>query len=367
MNKFTKSARDIPLAQKENTFQKCFPIINTMHVLSSDNMMLRSQLRLLVSAAYRINEKNTDFMISEMMNSGLLYRKNICTGSKTDILYLSKFAVGKITETPSANVPAISFSRKKIFENIFAAEYLITNVLPEMQGKFETNPENIINFLRYNASNLLIPSHQLYYSDYFEYFKFTTDRLGIALTEEFFYDWKAYYYDQLNFLKKSNPDLTDLCDTYKKDKQMRESICQTYLSNIERTKYTYSLANMMASRYYITSLEETAVNLIRFDSLDNLALEKLYLNLAGIVHMIDRYCKKELKINLTVYVWSQGRADNFYNQEDRRVFDYFTKTYKDTPRSDSFLANFGVRPSLWDNINVSYLPCDIANKYHVIP
>ena len=68
MNKFTKSARDIPLAQKENTFQKCFPIINTMHVLSSDNMMLRSQLRLLVSAAYRINEKNTDFMISEMMN-----------------------------------------------------------------------------------------------------------------------------------------------------------------------------------------------------------------------------------------------------------------------------------------------------------
>lgn len=247
-------------------------------------------------------------MISEMMNSGLLYRKNICTGSKTDILYLSKFAVGKITETPSANVPAISFSRKKIFENIFATEYLITNVLPEMQGKFETNRENIINFLRYNASNLLIPSHQLYYSDYFEYFKFTTDRLGIALTEEFFYDWKAYYYDQLNFLKKSNPDLTDLCDTYKKDKQMRESICQTYLSNIERTKYTYSLANMMASRYYITSLEETAVNLIRFDSLDNLAAEKLYLNLAGIVHMIDRYCKKELKINLTVYaVTGQGR------------------------------------------------------------
>lgn len=367
MNKSAKSAREIPLAKKESTFQKCFPVINTIHILSSDNMMLRSQLRQLVSAAYRINEKETDFMISEMMNSGLLYRKNVCSGSKTDILYLSKFAVGKIIETPSANVPAISFSRKKIFENIFMTEYLITNILPEMQGKFETNPENIINFLRYHASNLLIPSHQLYYSGYFEFFKFTADRLGIALTEEFFYDWRAYHYDKLNFLKKSNPDLADLCETYKKDKQMRESICQTYLSDIERTKYTYSLANMMAGRYYITSLEEAAVNLIHYDSLDNLALEKLYLNLAGIVHMMDRYCKKELKINLTVYVWSQGRAENFYNQEDRRVFDYFTKTYKDTPRSDSFLSNYGVRPSLWDNINVCYLPYDIANQYHVIP
>ncbi len=367
MNKSNKSAREIPLAKKEDTFQKCFPVINTIHTLSCDSMMLRSQLRQLVCATYHISEKDTDFMISEMMNSGLLYRKNICSGSKTDTLYLSKFAVGKITETPSANVPAISFSRKKIFENIFMTEYLIANVLPEMQGKFETNPENVINYLRFHGSNLLMPSHQLYYSDYFHYFDSAAGSLNLPLTEEFIYDWRSYCYDRLNFLKKSNPDLMDLCDTYKRDKQMRESICQTYLSDIERTKYTYSLANMMASRYYITSLEESAVNLIHFDSLDNLSLEKLYLNLAGIVHMMDRYCKKELKINLTVYVWSQNRAENFYHQEDRRVFDYFTKTYKDTPRSDAFLSNYGVRPSLWDNINVCYLPYDIANQYHVMP
>ena len=367
MNKNTKSAREVPLARKESIFQECFPVINTIHTLSSDNMMLRSQLRQLVSSAYHLHERNIDFMIAEMLNNGLLYSKSVSVGSKTEILYLSKFTVGKIMETSSANVPAIAFSRKKIFENIFATEYLVSNILPKMQGEFETSPENVINYLYYNASNLLITSHQLYYSDYFEYFRYTTNRLGIALTDEFLYDLRAYYFDKLNFLKKTNPDLTEECNLYKKDKQIRESICQTYMSNIERTKYTYSLANMMANRYYITSLEKTAVNLIHFDSLDNLSLEKLYLNLAGIVHMIDRYCSKELKINLTVYVWSQGRADNFYNQEDRRVFDYFTKTYKDTPRSDSFLANFGVRPSLWDNINVSYLPCDIANKYHVIP
>lgn len=367
MNKNTKSAREVPLARKESIYQECFPVVNTMHILSSDNMLLRPHIRQLVSATYHLHEKEIDFMIAEMLNNGLLYSKSIYTGSKTEILYLSKFAVGKITETPSANVPAIAFSRKKIFENIFSTEYLISNVLPKMQGEFETSPKNVSSYLYYNASNLLIPSHQLYYSDYFAYFRYAADRVGITLTNEFLYDLKAYHFDKLNFLKKTSPDLADECDLYKKDKQMRESICQTYVSDIERTKYTYSLANMMASRYYITSLEETSVNLIHFDSLDNLSLEKLYLNLAGIVHMIDRYCSKELKINLTVYVWSQSRADNFYKQEDRRVFDYFTKTYRDTPRSDSFLANYGVRPSLWENISVSYLPFDIANKYHVIP
>ena len=48
MNKTNKSAREIPLAKKEDTFQKCFPVINTLHTLSCDNLMLRSQLRQLV-------------------------------------------------------------------------------------------------------------------------------------------------------------------------------------------------------------------------------------------------------------------------------------------------------------------------------
>ncbi len=366
MNKNKKSARDIPLAKKQDTYNKALPIIMIIHLLGND-MMLRSQIRQLTCDTYHIPEKEADFMISEMLQNGLLYRKSICTGSKTELLYLSKFTIATLTETSSSDVPAIAFSRKKIYENIFNTQYIIEYLLPEMEGKYDTSPDNLISYLRYSGSNMLIPSHQLYYSDYFAFFYTTCTRLNLTLADDFFYDWKAYEYDKLRFLSKSNPSILEECDTYKKDKQMRESICQTYTSEVERVKYTYSLANMMASRFYIAAILPDTVDLIYNDSLDNLSLEKLYLNLAGITLMLDRYIKQELKINLTVFVYSQSRADNFYDMEERRVYDSFTKTYKELPRSEAYLSNYGVRPSLWDNITVKYVPMDIANKYHVMP
>lgn len=358
--------RNIPLSKKEELYTRAFPIIDVIHTLGND-MMLRSQLRQLTCATYHITEKQADFLISEMLSTGLLYRKPICSDSKTELLYLSKFVIGKLTNTTSADVPAIAFSRRKIYENIFNTEYLCKYLLPELTGKYETNPDNIIAYLKYVGSNMLIPSHQLYYSDYFQIFYIVCNRLQLSLTDDFFYDWKAYHYDKLKFLSKSDTSLLEECNLYKEEKKIRESICQTYTSDIERVKYTYSLANMMAGRFHITSLTENCINLIYNDSLDSLTLDKLYLNLAGLVLMFDRYIKKELTINLTVFVWSEQRAQNFYSLENKCIYDSFTRTYKDIPRSEAYLANYGIKPSFWENINVHYVPMDISNKYQVFP
>lgn len=365
-NNNKKTAREIPLAKKEETFNKTFPVIDVIHTLGND-MMLRSQIRKLTCDTYHIPEKQVEFMIAEMLQNGLLYRKSISTESKTELLYLSKFAIGKLIDTPSSAVPAIAFSRRKIYENVFNTTYIMEYLLPEITGNYETTPSNIVSYMRYVGSNLLLPSHQLYYSDYYGFFYHVCERLNLPLTQEFTYDWRAYEYDRLKFLSKSDTALSENCDTYKEDKKIRESICQTYTSDIERVKYTYSLANLMASRFYITSVTEDSINITYNDSLDNLTLDKLYLNIAGIVLMLDRYINKELKVNVTVFVWAENRAKNFYDMEERRVYDSFTKTYKEMPRSEAYLANFGVRPSLWDNINVNYVSMDIANKYHIMP
>ncbi|SEW31704.1 hypothetical protein [[Clostridium] fimetarium] len=347
--------------RKESVYMDHITIINMIFKLGN-SMMTRSQIKQLFSLITNEKQINIEFEIADLINSKFLLQKQIF-GTKTQLLYLNKYILGRLLNKPSQNVAAMSFTNLKIFENIFKTEYIIKVIIPNMmEQNLKIDTDNIATYIRAIGGNFFKKPNQLYTFNYYQDFEFIAGQ-KYALTEEF-YDDKKISLCEAELFKKNILKMEISEIPYLNEKSMRDSIKASYSSDIESNKQFYNFNNLMAQRFYIEEIENDCIKIVYFDTLNNLKLEKLYKNLIYIMLMFKKYLNNNINLDITVYMWDESRCSELLKAEKRSVFDVNTQENRDTNRRDTYFANLGIKREYWDDITVQYQVMDIA-KYNI--
>lgn len=338
-------------------------MINTCH-----GYMLRKQMVKLFHLLSGRDEKDIEFDIAELINTGFLFQKKICKDSRTEILYLSKYPRSKFLDVEcTGDVPAINWSTKKIFEQIFRIDYLIEKTIPTMSKRhFILEMENLETYLHWKGSNLLLSNNQTGSFTAYRHLVLALDDSGYTLTDELLDDMAIANYDleafKANQLKK-NINLEPCPEKIRRDAE-RDS----YNSEIEQNKQFYNLKNFAAHGFYIEEIEKkyNIVNIAFFDSMNNIQTKKLYQNLCYILLMFQRYLgTRDVELEVTVYTWDKQRCDHLLEEECKHAYDFYLQEYVDENKKYKIMKDVGLLRQYWDNIRVTYVNEDIFPKYHV--
>lgn len=349
--------------QKENLFSQHKDLIYM--VFSFGGYMLRRQMRKLFHLLSCRDEKAIEFDIAELIVSGFLLQKSINKDTRTQMLYLSKYPKSQFLNVTSRDVPAVNWSEQKIFEHIFKVDYLIEKVIPDMRKHdFDISTDNILNYLNWNGSNLLLSNNQMdmvtFYNNLWNVFL----RNEYEPKDEFFRDLEIATYEKEVFearqLKKGNDPAPCMAKIH------RDTEMDSYNSDIEKNKQFYSLKNLASHGFYIEGMKNSNIQICFFDSIDSIYTKKLYQQLSYILIMFQRYLNNyDLQISATVYTWDKERADEFLEFETSQAYDFYRQEWIEENKKQKIMKDVGLLPSHWDSITTKYISGELYEKYNV--
>ena len=350
--------------QKENLFQQHKDLIYMIYCCNG--YMLRRQIRKFFHLLSGREEMDIEFDITELILTGFLLQKTINKDTRTQMLYLSKYPKSKFMNVErSGDVPAIFWSNTKIFEHIFRVDYILEKVIPDMQEQHDQiDMDNIITYLQWTGSNLLLSSNQSDMLTFYNNLGVTLQDNNYTLSHDFLRDMEIAQYDKDSFeanqLKKSS-ELPPCVAKIRRDKE-----ADSYNSDIEKYKQFYHLKNFAAHGFYIESMIGNTINLCYFDSQDNLQTKKLYQQLCYILLMFQRYTNNyNIELHVTVYVWDKERAEHLRTEENKKAFDFYRQEWVEENKKYKVMKDIGLLRQYWDSITTTYTSEEIYPKYNV--
>lgn len=359
-----RTTHNLTPEQKENLFSTHKDLIYMTH--SFGGYMLRRQIKTLYHLLSGKDFMDIEFDISELILTGFLLQKSINKDTRTQMLYLSKFPKSKFMDVDrSGDVPAINWTNNKIMEQIFKIDYVIEKVIPDMNRKdFQIDTDNIMAYLQYNGSNLFLSNNQVDMVTFYYYVWNALVDKEHSLTDDFTMDVEIAKYDmkcfEANQLKKG--ELPPLCQA----KIRRDTEMGSYNSDIEKSKYFYSLKNFASHGFYIESIQYNYISICYFDSMNNIQTKKLYQQLCYILLMFQRYLNSyDVMLHCTVFTWVQEKADQLHNEENKRAFDFYRQEWVEENKKHKTFKDIGLLPQYWDYITVDYVSEELFSKYNV--
>lgn len=350
--------------QKESLFTNHKDLIYMIHCFGGH--MLRRQIRRLYHLLSDKDEKEVEFDIAELIISGFLLQKTINKDTRTQMLYLSKYPKSQFLDVEcSGDVPAINWSNQKIFESIFKVDYIIEKVIPDMQKQdFNIDTDNIISYLNWNGSNLLLSNNQADTETFYNSLWSAFTKFDLLPADDFFRDLEIATYEKEAFkMRQSKKDMElPPCQTkLRRDKEM-----DSYNSDIEKSKQFYNLKHFASHGFYIESIQKHRINLCFFDSMNSIQTKKLYQQLCYILLMFQRYLNNyDVELHASVYTWDKDRAEKLQVEENKRSFDFYRQEWVDENKRHKVMKDVGLLPSQWENISASYHSEEIYSKYNV--
>lgn len=350
--------------QKEALFTKHKDLIHM--IFCCGGYMLRRQIRRLYYLLTGTDEKETEFMIAELITSGFLLQKIINKDTRTQILYLSKYPKSIYLDIDrSGDVPALNWTTQKIMEQIFKVDYIIERIIPSMQAQgFQIDIDNIQTYLQWKGSNLLLSSNQTDMVDFYSNLGIALQENGFTLSDDFLRDMEISQYDKSCFEVKQLKKEKDLppCPA----KIQRDMEAASYNSDIEKNKYFYSLKNFAAHGFYFEKAEGNIIYLCFFDSMNSIQTKKLYQQLSYIMLMFQRYLNNyNIELNVTCYVWDNARAEHLQQEECKKAYDFYRQEWVEENKKNRIMKDVGLLPQYWDCIHVTYISEEIYSKYNV--
>ena len=361
------TTHNLPLKQKEALFHKHKELI--FMIYSFGGYMLRKQIRRLYHLLSGKSEADIEFDIAELICSGFLLQKSINKDTRTQMLYLSKFPKSKFLDVKSSgDVAAINWSNPKIYEQIFKVDYLIEVIVPTMkQLNFEISTDNILVYLAWTGSNLLLNSNQTNNAEFYQRFYLVCNGANHKVSYDFARDKEIADYELQKFQSNQLQHNIDLpvCKT----KIQRDTERDSYNSDIERNKYFYSLNNLAGHNFIFEGFDRAnpnIINLCYFDSMNSIQTKKLYQNLSYILLMMQRYLNNtNLELKVTVYTWDADRVEHLEAEECKKAYDFYRQEWVEENKKNKIMKDIGILPSNWDNIQTTYINEDIYTKYKV--
>lgn len=353
--------------QKTALFTKHQDLITLIH--NCGDMILRKQIKILYHMLHPdVDITTIEFDIAELILSGFLLQVQIQKPSRTEMLYLSKYPRNHFCDkNRTGDVPAINFTNTKVYTQIFKMEYLIEKVIPTMKKKdLLLSSENIISYLYWTASNLLLNGSQYNHVDFFERFKNVCESQNISLEYDFLRDYKIAAYEKDCFTSSQLKKNTVLpkCTA----KIQRDTERASYTSDIEQNKYFYNLNNFNKQGFVIEDINNHHIQLAYFDTNNSINIKALYKNLCFIHLMFNRYIKtRDLQLDTTVYVWDKDKAVHLEKEETIEAFDFYHQELSGLSKKYKTMKDIGLLPQHWENINTSYKSMDIFEKYNLRP
>ena len=363
-NNMKHTTHKLSLEQKESLFAKYQPLLYMIH--SCGGYILRRQMRRLFHLLTGRNEKEIEFDIAELILNSFLLQKTINKDTRTQMLYLSKYPKSKFLNTErTGDVPAINWSNQKIFEQIFKIDYLIEVIIPDMRKQnFNIDMDNIITYLHWNGSNLLMSANQMDMFTIYNNIATVFQSIGYILTEEFTRDMEISKYDMECFESKQlqkNKELPPCIAKIRRDTEM-----DSYNSEIERNKQFYTLKNLAAHGFYIERIQGNNIHLCYFDNMNSIQTKKLYQNLCYILLMFQRYLNnRDIELITTVYTWDKDRVEHLQKEERKQAYDFYRQEWVEENKKFKIMKDIGLLRQYWENIHVTYKSEDIYSKYNV--
>lgn len=353
--------------QKEALFDKHKDLISLVHTLG--DMVLRKQLKVLF-CMLNPDEDITDveFSIAELIVNGFLLQVQIQKPSKTQMLYLSKYPRSYFyNKETTGDVPALNFTNAKVYNQIFKVEYIIQHLIPDMkQRNLLISEDNLLSYLYWSSSNILLPGNQCNTFDFYERFKDVCEKQGITFDYDFKRDYEIVAYEKNAYI--SNQLKQDIPLEHCKAKVQRDTERNSYTSEIEKGKYFYNLNNFHKQGFVIEEILPDKIKIAYFDAGNNINVKKLYKNLSFIYLMLNRYCKfKDLFLEATIYVWDKDRADHLAKEENIEAYDFYNQEMSGYSKKLNAMKNVGLLPQYWENISATYKSTDIFDKYNLRP
>lgn len=350
--------------QKKALFIKHKALIHM--IFCCGGYMLRRQMRKLYHLLTGMDEKETEFRIAELICSGFLLQKTINKDTRTQMLYLSKYPKSiYLNVDRSGDVPALNWTAQKIMEQIFKVDYIIEKIIPDMQAqKFQIDIDNILIYLQWRGSNLLLSSNQTDVIDFYNSLGSAFQENGFTLADDFLRDMEIAQYDhdcfEVKQLKKDK-DLPPCPARIQRDMEM-----DSYHNDIEKNKYFYSLKNFAAHGFYFEKAAGNSLYLCFFDSMNSIQTKKLYQQLSYIMLMFQRYLNHyNLELHVTCYIWDKNRAEHLQQEECKKAYDFYRQEWVEENKKNKIMKDIGLLPQYWDCIHVSYSSEEIYAKYNV--
>lgn len=352
--------------QKESLFNKHKDLIYIIH--SCGDMMLRKQIKRLYHLLFpEVAETTIEFDIAELICAGFLLQKQIQKPSRTQMLYLSKYPRSHFySKKNTGDVPALSFSVTKIYYQIFATDYLMTKIIPEMvQQNFMITMENIIIYLNWTGNNLLTPNN---YSGNYNFYKNVCAALqcNFRLSEDFARDMIIAENEMersMHILSSKNKDYP-ICQ----EKKQRDIERDSYLSDNERQKYFYNLKNFAKSGFILEGVSGNTIKIAFFDHQNSIQHKKLWTNLSYILLMFQRYCNDyDVEIEVTVYVYDEDRKNHLIKEECTEGYDFYRQELTGLPKKQQVMRDVGVKAQFWDSIHTTYKVNPVFENYNIQP
>ena len=349
--------------QKENLFHQHKDLIYM--VFCCGGYMLRRQMRKLFHLLSGREEKDIEFDIAELICSGFLLQKTINRDTRTQMLYLSKYPKSQFLNVTSRDVAAVNWSEPKIFAQIFKMDYLIEKIIPDMKEQdLEISMNNLIIYLNYNASNLLLSSNQADMVAFYNNIWTAFAENDFHPTDDFFRDLEIAKYDKEIFesiqLQKGNEPAPCMA------KIRRDTEMDSLNSDIEKNKQFYNLKNFASHGFCIESVKHNIISICFFDSMNSIYTKKLYRQLSYILLMFQRYLNNyNLHLCATVYTFDEERAGQLRDEENKKAFDFYRQEWVEENKKYKVMKDIGILPSNWNSITVNYVSEDLYAKYNV--
>lgn len=281
------------------------------------------------------------------------------------MLYLSKYPKSQFLNVDSRDVAAVNWSEPKIFAQIFRIDYIIEKLIPDMKKQdLEISMDNIILYLNYNASNLLLSNNQTDMVTFYNNLWTAFAENDFQPTDDFFRDLEIAQYDREMFeaiqLKKGCEPAPCMA------KIRRDTEMDSLNSDIEKSKLYYSLKNLASHGFYIEHIKHNFISICLFDSNDSIYTKKLYQQASYILLMFQRYLNNyNLHLFVTVYTWDNEGAAKLRDYENTRAYDFYRQEWVEENRKHKVMKDTGILPSNWDSITVNYIGEEIYSKYNV--
>lgn len=349
--------------QKDSLFIKYKDLIYM--IFCCNGYMLRKQIRKLFHLLSGRSEKDIEFDIAELILTGFLLQKSINKDTRTQMLYLSKYPKSQFLNKDSRDVAAINWSEQKIFEQIFRIDYIIEKVIPDMRKQdFEISMDNIIAYLNWNGSNLLLSNNQVDMVTFYNHLWNVLAENDHNLTDDFFRDLTIATEEKEAFeAKQLKKDIEPAPCTMKnrRDKEM-----DSFRSDIDKCKLYYSLKNLASHGFYIESVKHSLISVCIFDATNSLYTKKLYQQASYILLMFQRYLNNyNLHLFVTVYTWDNERATELRDFENTQAYDFYRQEWAEENRKHKIMKDIGILPSNWNSITVNYIGEELYTKYSV--
>lgn len=334
-------------------------------IFCCNGYMLRRQMRQLYHLLSGETDMDIEFDISELILTGFLLQKTINKDTRTQMLYLSKYPKSQFLNRDSRDVAAINWSEQKIFEQVFKIDYIIEKVIPDMRKQsFEISMDNIIIYLNWCGSNLLLSNNQVDMVTFYNRFWDVAVEHEHHLTDDFFRDLAIAKEEKAVFEAKQLKKGTEPAPCVMKNRRDKEM--DSYNSDIDKYKMYYSLKNLASHGFYVESVKYNHIDVCIFDTTNSLYTKKLYQQASYILLMFQRYLNNyRLHLSVTVYTWDQERAAELQNFENTTAFDFYRQEWCKETRKQKIMKDIGILPSNWDCITMHYVGAELYAKYNI--